>query len=602
MSHPFPAQVDRGARGCEVLLYLLALKVKHPSAVHLLRGNHESRACTGHFGFRSECRRKYGLSAYHEFCRVFEAMPLAATIDCAFGTVFACHGGIGPDLKTIADLDALERRAEPEDAGLLCDLLWADPARADGDDDDDGGGGGDWGPNPLRGCSVVFSEHATEAFLERNALTAIVRAHEVMENGLSCDFGDVDVPFETRGPPALVDAVADAGRTKLGKVTTVFSAANYCGTHHNLGAALLLDRTKASALLFEPCGRDDDRETKDEDEDEEEEEVRDDARVVRDAYLVVPYVPTSFRGLVGSAREFNGLAAPRVSPKPPAAGAENAPPPPANAASPPSVVSWADDVADNEHKRDKPPLPPPPPPPRSPGADASPARRFAAARRSDTINELAPAALRRRLAVSQASARTRCPAVKAFLAKSPFLDSRALQGKSTTIDSIRAGHTDAAELERLRDEMRASRRTPDARAKDAPRPAPASPARALRAWATSPARATPPPRDGGRAAPRTPLTPVDGAGFTDDEIFALRLIFSLFDADATGSISRRELAIYAEDVGEDISNKDIDMVFDVLDADGDKAVGLDEWVLFAAKLKARWELQAVPPTPTSASK
>ena len=44
------------------------------------------------------------------------------------------------------------------------------------------------------------------------------------------------------------------------------------------------------------------------------------------------------------------------------------------------------------------------------------------------------------------------------------------------------------------------------------------------------------------------------------------------------------------------------MVFNVLDADGDKAVGLDEWVLFAAKLKARWELQAVPPTPTSASK
>ena len=86
--------VDRGARGCEVLLYLLALKVAHPGTVHLLRGNHESRACTGHFGFRAECRRKYGLGAYHEFCRVFEAMPLAAVIDCDFGNVFACHGGI----------------------------------------------------------------------------------------------------------------------------------------------------------------------------------------------------------------------------------------------------------------------------------------------------------------------------------------------------------------------------------------------------------------------------------------------------------------------------------------------------------------------------
>ncbi|EGB12759.1 hypothetical protein AURANDRAFT_4252, partial [Aureococcus anophagefferens] len=202
--------VDRGARGCEVLLYLLALKVAHPGLVHLLRGNHESRACTGHFGFRAECRRKYGLGAYHEFCRVFEAMPLAAVIDCDFGKVFACHGGIGPDLKSIADLEALDRRAEPPDEGLLCDVLWADPSR-----DDAGGAAVDaWGPNPLRGCSVVFGERATEAFLETNGLTALVRAHEVMEAGLSCDFGD------------------------LGRVTTVFSASNYCGKHANLGAAL----------------------------------------------------------------------------------------------------------------------------------------------------------------------------------------------------------------------------------------------------------------------------------------------------------------------------------------------------------------------------
>ena len=51
--------VDRGARSCEVLLYLFALKVRHPRKVHLLRGNHESRNCTGHFGFRDECRAKY---------------------------------------------------------------------------------------------------------------------------------------------------------------------------------------------------------------------------------------------------------------------------------------------------------------------------------------------------------------------------------------------------------------------------------------------------------------------------------------------------------------------------------------------------------------
>ncbi|KAH8058739.1 calcium-dependent protein serine/threonine phosphatase [Aureococcus anophagefferens] len=545
--------VDRGARGCEVLLYLLALKVAHPglahlgpgkalaisrsfpAQVHLLRGNHESRACTGHFGFRAECRRKYGLGAYHEFCRVFEAMPLAAVVDCDLGKVFACHGGIGPDLETIADLEALDRRAEPPDEGLLCDVLWADPSR-----DDAGGAAVDaWGPNPLRGCSVVFGERATEAFLEINGLTALVRAHEVMEAGLSCDFGDVDVPFSTSGPKELVDAATDAARTKLGRVTTVFSASNYCGKHANLGAALLLGRAKATALLFEPSACAADVEAPGETEGDE-------AHFVRQAYLVVPYMPTSFRSLVDTAKELLGLKsflspvrarrkrgadpalleAPRGAASPRAARG-----PKLEENRDPLAVSWADGVSGSPpakpRRRRRPP----------------PAWRFAAALRGDAINELSPAAMRKRLAPSRGFAP---PGIKAFLAtiergapgvprKTAIHDSSAKGLKSLVTDSYRSGHTMSPELKEL--------------------------SRGLRA---------------------------------DAEIFALRLIFSLFDADNTGAISREELALYAEDVGECISPADVDVVFTVLDADGDKAVGLEEWTLFAAKLKAGWALAALP--------
>lgn len=44
--------MDRGEFSCEVLLYLLALKVAHPKNVHLIRGNHECRSLTTHFGFK----------------------------------------------------------------------------------------------------------------------------------------------------------------------------------------------------------------------------------------------------------------------------------------------------------------------------------------------------------------------------------------------------------------------------------------------------------------------------------------------------------------------------------------------------------------------
>ena len=37
--------VDRGAHSLETICLLLALKIEHPKAVHLIRGNHEVRPC-----------------------------------------------------------------------------------------------------------------------------------------------------------------------------------------------------------------------------------------------------------------------------------------------------------------------------------------------------------------------------------------------------------------------------------------------------------------------------------------------------------------------------------------------------------------------------
>jgi len=54
--------VDRGSFSCEVIFLILVLKINFPDKVFLLRGNHECGSITGHFGFKQECKQKYGVN------------------------------------------------------------------------------------------------------------------------------------------------------------------------------------------------------------------------------------------------------------------------------------------------------------------------------------------------------------------------------------------------------------------------------------------------------------------------------------------------------------------------------------------------------------
>ncbi len=60
--------VDRRFNSVETFVLLLALKVRYPGRITLIRGNHETRQITQAYGFYDECMKKYGNINVWRYC------------------------------------------------------------------------------------------------------------------------------------------------------------------------------------------------------------------------------------------------------------------------------------------------------------------------------------------------------------------------------------------------------------------------------------------------------------------------------------------------------------------------------------------------------
>ena len=109
--------VDRGFYSVETFLLLLALKVRYPDRITLIRGNHESRQITQVYGFYDECLRKYGSVNVWRYCtEVFDYLSLSAIIE---DRVFCVHGGLSPQINTLDQIRVIDRKQEvPHGASL----------------------------------------------------------------------------------------------------------------------------------------------------------------------------------------------------------------------------------------------------------------------------------------------------------------------------------------------------------------------------------------------------------------------------------------------------------------------------------------------------
>jgi len=206
--------VDRGNHSVETIQLLVALKVRFPSRVTLLRGNHESRQITQVYGFYDEVFFKYGSpSVWTYFTDLFDYLPLGCLID---GKIFCTHGGLSPSFNTLDDLRALDRVQEIPHDGPICDLLWSDPVECNG-----------WGMS-TRGAGYLYGPDISEKFNYENGLHLVCRAHQLVMPGYSW--------MHNR------------------HVVTVFSAPNYCGRVGNQGAVMTIDeQLQFNFTQFDGC-------------------------------------------------------------------------------------------------------------------------------------------------------------------------------------------------------------------------------------------------------------------------------------------------------------------------------------------------------------
>lgn len=208
--------VDRGEFSTETITIILALKVLFPKNIYVIRGNHEFREMGRQFGFYSELNTLYkGNPAVEDsFMDAFSYIPIAALIG---SHVICVHGGIGPSLYSLDQLEKIERPLNDYNNDMVSALLWSDPSRF----------GKDFEPS-TRGLGYFFGPDALAYFLEKNNLKYLVRGHECVENGIEMQLGR--------------------------RMLTVFGASNYCGLSPNKSGVLLLkpsDPNFREAIFFQ---------------------------------------------------------------------------------------------------------------------------------------------------------------------------------------------------------------------------------------------------------------------------------------------------------------------------------------------------------------
>lgn len=153
----------------EVLTLLLALKVKYPTRITLLRGNTEDYSVSYVKGLYDEILKKYkNLTVWRSLVDLFDYFPLCSVIE---KDIFCVHGGLSPYFSTFDDILRLDRIESIPHEGIKSDILWSDPDIKLG-----------WNMSN-RGAAYLFGPDITEIFFHKNNLNMMIRSHGLCMEG-----------------------------------------------------------------------------------------------------------------------------------------------------------------------------------------------------------------------------------------------------------------------------------------------------------------------------------------------------------------------------------------------------------------------------------
>lgn len=212
--------VDRGSYQLECLILVLALKIIEPNRYFLLRGNHETLEMNQYYGFFQDFMSRFkDQSKFNEILSIYDILPICAVIN---DNILCLHGGIPEDFEILKKLKNKRHKDFDKNTIKLINrgiyqILWNDPKDVEILNFS----------NSFRGPGIkFFGQKAFDAFMEKNNLQLLIRAHECFPEGYKWFFNK--------------------------RLLSIFSSANYRGYFSpNPGSYAIIRDNKVIPMLIQ---------------------------------------------------------------------------------------------------------------------------------------------------------------------------------------------------------------------------------------------------------------------------------------------------------------------------------------------------------------